>query len=449
MSLTLSADELLRLAPDAASVKAAKGLVIPTKWPRLGYDETAVWGECQGSGSKPYQTQIDLSGPAFRCSCPSRKFPCKHGLALGLLYLQHPDRFTRADPPDWVGEWLASRAQRSERQTKRQESAASAGSAPSDPRAAARREAERQRRLTEGLGELEAWLADRLRQGLAQLQGQSEIWTAMAARLVDAQLPGLAERLRRAGALVGRGEHWPSRLLAELGRLQLLIDGARRLDSLPAGEQADLRAALGLPQDKAAVLETGERLGDDWQVLGVHIAEEERLVMRRVWLQGRTSDRPALVLDYSHGQANIEPMLTVGDTLAATLAFYPSATPMRALFVDPPRRLPEAASRPVVPLADALEQLADWIAANPWPAVRALGLSGVPQPDTSDDWRLYVGESTTLRLQLDTDAAWSLVAAAGGSPVTLFGEWDGESLRPLSAWTPKLIWTADTARSDR
>jgi hypothetical protein len=55
----------------------------------------------------------------------------------------------------------------------------------------------------------------------------------------------------------------------------------------------------------------------------------------------------------------------------------------------------------------------------------------------------------TLRLRLDVDAAWSLVAAAGGSAITLFGEWDGESLRPLSAWTPELIWTADTARSDR
>lgn len=34
--------------------------------------EAAVWGLCQGSGKDPYQTQIDLIGPAFRCSCPSR-----------------------------------------------------------------------------------------------------------------------------------------------------------------------------------------------------------------------------------------------------------------------------------------------------------------------------------------------------------------------------------------
>nr|WP_279163542.1 SWIM zinc finger family protein [Rhodococcus erythropolis] len=26
---------------------------------------------------------VDLRGPAYKCSCPSRKFPCKH--ALGLL----------------------------------------------------------------------------------------------------------------------------------------------------------------------------------------------------------------------------------------------------------------------------------------------------------------------------------------------------------------------------
>ncbi len=34
--------------------------------------EAAVCGLCQGSGKNPYQTQIDLIGPAFRCSCPSR-----------------------------------------------------------------------------------------------------------------------------------------------------------------------------------------------------------------------------------------------------------------------------------------------------------------------------------------------------------------------------------------
>jgi len=50
-----------------------------------------MWGESQASGSKPYQVSIVLGGPAFKCTCPSRKFPCKHGIGLMLLAHQKPD----------------------------------------------------------------------------------------------------------------------------------------------------------------------------------------------------------------------------------------------------------------------------------------------------------------------------------------------------------------------
>ena len=97
--MTLTMEGVLALAPDEASAKAARGLTSPAKWPLLGADDAAVWGECQGSGSKPYQTQVDLSGPAFRCSCPSRKFPCKHNLALLMLRAQNASRFNSDEPP--------------------------------------------------------------------------------------------------------------------------------------------------------------------------------------------------------------------------------------------------------------------------------------------------------------------------------------------------------------
>ena len=59
----------------------------------------AVWGLCQGSGKEPYQTQINLIGPAFHCSCPSRNFPCKHALGLLLLLATAEDQFESAAPP--------------------------------------------------------------------------------------------------------------------------------------------------------------------------------------------------------------------------------------------------------------------------------------------------------------------------------------------------------------
>src|SRR6476469_9727229 len=85
MSETWTSDRIIALAPDPSSAKAGRELANPRKWVTLGLNEAAIWGECQGSGSKPYRTQIDLIEPAFKCSCPSRKFPCKHALALFLL----------------------------------------------------------------------------------------------------------------------------------------------------------------------------------------------------------------------------------------------------------------------------------------------------------------------------------------------------------------------------
>jgi len=72
----LTADQITALAPDAASLKAGRGLATPRKWQDLGADGGALWGLALGSGAEPYQTRLDLTDFASKCSCPSRKFPC-------------------------------------------------------------------------------------------------------------------------------------------------------------------------------------------------------------------------------------------------------------------------------------------------------------------------------------------------------------------------------------
>ena len=80
---------VLALAPDAPSQRAAHSLASGRAWPLTGAAEPgALWGECRGSAAGPYRTVVDLAGPAYRCSCPSRKFPCKHALALLLLWAE-------------------------------------------------------------------------------------------------------------------------------------------------------------------------------------------------------------------------------------------------------------------------------------------------------------------------------------------------------------------------
>ncbi|WP_431200157.1 SWIM zinc finger family protein [Mucilaginibacter sp. P19] len=113
--MQLTEDQIYALAPDEASKKAGRDLANPAKWGSKGISEEALWGECQGSGSKPYQTQVDLGAIAFKCSCPSRKFPCKHGLGLMLLCARQPGLFAKSTMPAWVSDWINKRAEKEEK----------------------------------------------------------------------------------------------------------------------------------------------------------------------------------------------------------------------------------------------------------------------------------------------------------------------------------------------
>ncbi|MCB1639563.1 MAG: SWIM zinc finger family protein, partial [Thiothrix sp.] len=84
-------EHVAALAPDAASLKAGEKLGQPQRWQTLGQADGVVWGEIRGSGKNPYQTIIVPAEPVFKCSCPSRKFPCKHGLGLALVLAASPD----------------------------------------------------------------------------------------------------------------------------------------------------------------------------------------------------------------------------------------------------------------------------------------------------------------------------------------------------------------------
>lgn len=97
--------KILSYSPDEASSKNALALAKREKWEHVGaYDDEEgeiVWGEIKGSGGETYHTRVGVDDLAFRCSCPSRKRPCKHALALGILRANDASVF-RDSPPAWV-----------------------------------------------------------------------------------------------------------------------------------------------------------------------------------------------------------------------------------------------------------------------------------------------------------------------------------------------------------
>ena len=83
----ITEQQILALAPNPAA--GANGKKISQKGGFVrrerSADDTFYLGECQGSGKSNYITTADFiepSAPVFRCSCPSRQFPCKNSLSL-------------------------------------------------------------------------------------------------------------------------------------------------------------------------------------------------------------------------------------------------------------------------------------------------------------------------------------------------------------------------------
>lgn len=91
----ITEQQILSLAPNAAAASNGKKISNSGGFVKLykSADDTFFMGECKGSGKNPYITSADYVDPAkpvFRCSCPSRQFPCKH--SLGLMYEMMKDK---------------------------------------------------------------------------------------------------------------------------------------------------------------------------------------------------------------------------------------------------------------------------------------------------------------------------------------------------------------------
>jgi hypothetical protein len=297
---------------------------------------------------------------------------------------------------------------------------------PADPEAAARRAAAREERVAAGVEDLRLWLRDAVRGGLGsgRLRTWDE-WDAFAARMVDAHAPGAASRLRALGSVAaGRPDGWPERLLSGLGLLHLLCEAYGRTDG-PL--RADIRSLLGWNTGREEVL-SGPHVQDRWTVLARVLFEQERLRVQRTWLLGEQTGRFALLLDFAPAGGVLEPRPAPGVAVDAALAFFPSATPLRALVADTGPAVEAAGAFGSGGVRDALTATAAAVALNPWLDEWPVALaSAVPDLESvsAGDGSLPLGGSEMTR--------WRLLAVSGGRPVSVFGLLNGERLRPLAA----------------
>jgi hypothetical protein len=417
-----SAEQVLALAPDVAAGRAATLLVGDSRWSDSGAENGLVWGRCRGSGSAPYQSIAELGEqPAFHCSCPSRKVPCKHVLALLLRW--SAGKVAPAQPPGWVHDWSMREAVRTARRE-----AAAGKPREVNPKTVARRAD----RVAAGMAELDRWLADQVASGVAGLTTVGyEPFDTLAARLVDAQARGAAGLVRRlAGAAVG-GD--PQRLVTELGLLRLLAAGYARLDELPAPLAATVASRVGLPVSREEVLATPP-VADAWAVLGIRDEIDDQLSSRRVWLRGCATGRMALVLSFAGPGQNLASDFLAGTVVEADLCFYPGATPLRALVAGRAGVMsgPTAPEPPAESIAGALDSWAGALAGDPWLDRWPVLLAAV-HPTTA---HLVEVDGTALPVRGEH---WPLIAAAGGRACRVMGEYGPAGLKPVTAWVENRV----------
>jgi len=298
----------------------------------------------------------------------------------------------------------------------------------------AQRASRRADRVSSGMAELKGWLDDQVRVGLGGFdqRAYTEL-SRLAARMVDAQAPGVAGAVRRAAGVVGRGHGWPGELLEELSLVHLIVSAHDRLADLPPSLADTVLSRIGWSTETARVLAEGEKVQDDWLVLGRVIEPDDRLTVRRVWLRGATTGRLGLILTFAAAGRPLDPLpARPGEYVPGTLSFYPGALPMRALLTQTDPRQP--APRPAgLTARQALASYVESLAADPWNERWPLVLQDVRPAAHGEGWALVDADGDGLELLPGWDA-WKLLAVSAGDPITVAGEWNRAGLRPMTCW---------------
>lgn len=424
-------EQILKLAPDSSSASAGKKLATPAKWLTSHAHAEALWGECQGSGKNPYKTSIDLKNIAFKCSCPSRKFPCKHGIGLLLLYAQNPAVFKNEENlnPE-VQAWLDKRNNRDEAQKTKKDK-------PIDEAAQQKRIQAREKKVKAGIEELQTWLKDVVRAGIMAVpQNQYQFTQKIAARMIDAQAGGLANQLRAVHKINFYNEGWQTKLLRQLAKVYALSEAYLNQHQLPNALKEDVRSLVGWNTAKEEVL-SQDALTDDWWVLAQQTEVEERLSIEQTWLYGLTSQRFALLLNFYAPSQKPTEIVALGTCLEADMCFYPSAMPLRALIKDLKNtKKQDLQTKPTgLSVLQAHHQISNFLAILPFVEEIPLLLSAVRLHYQAPYFQVVDAEQHSLTLSNEENECWQMLAITKSLPFTCFGLYVQGSFKILTLIT--------------
>jgi uncharacterized Zn finger protein len=334
--LKFTEQQIQSLAPDDASLKAGKSLSTKSNWLVAQFNSRVVWGEIKGSGSKPYLTQIDINTIAFKCSCPSRKFPCKHGLGLMLLWANDTAAvIEKEEEPAWVNDWMNKRLAKEEKSNEEKEYTEE--ELEKLEKNKQKRTDERSNAVENGIEELTLVLKDIVRTGILTLpQKENAYFEKIAARMVDAKASGLAGWVKKLGAVnyTQASTVWQKEVVEIIGKMFLITEAFRNIKNLPEQWQTAVKNLTGWSQSPKELLkdEDAEIVKDTWLVTGQETTTtDDGIIIQRNWLTGIETNETALILNFGTRFAPLDISVMPGTVIEAALVFFPSVVKQRAV----------------------------------------------------------------------------------------------------------------------
>lgn len=256
---TVTEQQIIAYAPNSNGVANARkissggGFVSRVR----SEDDTFYMGECKGSGKSNYIVSADFSdeaAPVFRCSCPSRQFPCKHSLAL-LFEISLKKEFAVGEIPEDIKKKREAKEKKKAGPKEEKSAAKSSGAG----KAARTKKIKKQLEGLELLGKLVDGL---MKAGLSTMGSVSlKTYRDLAKQLGDYYLPG--------------PQLYLNRLILEMEKFQkdqnpdhykAAVEVLKKLHSLNKKAGLYLREKLEKDTPEADDDELYEKLGGIWKL---------------------------------------------------------------------------------------------------------------------------------------------------------------------------------------
>ncbi len=261
--MDIDEDYAVSAAPSSDAAKNGRSLALKKSFVKLhtSADGALYFGYCQGSGKVPYLCSADFAvpeKPVYRCSCPSRQFPCKH--SIGLLFAKAMGQSFSVAP---VPAELEAKREKAKATAEKKKVTAAAPRKVNKSAMAKKIQAQ-----LGGMDLLEKLLNDLVRLGIGNMNAKlADEMEEQAKQLGDVYLPGAQSALRNYTRLFKNDDGDDLPAAARESVFSEAFDQLGRLHSLIGKGRAYLQSRLDDPELKPET-ETAIAawLGHAWQL---------------------------------------------------------------------------------------------------------------------------------------------------------------------------------------